>query len=239
MAALADDPNKTWSLPDLVARRVLAEVVHEGDAATGVKDPVVTMGADGYEMWLCCHPLDEPGHEDLARENRRISVQPDLPAPRRIGEAWGSSGIRRQDGRRQLHRLHQRESLADGSPARALYGQRPQAGRRRLEGKPPRRVRRGGGGGSGLRHGVGAGAKLREARQDRLKLDLRTGQWPAVLREHRPGDHGLQRRGRSHGGKQTQAKSPEAETSRSHDGRWVTGSCSGSRRCRCRFPGRH
>ena len=40
-------------LPTGVRRRV-----HEGDRDTAVKDPVVTVGADGYEMWLCCHPLD-------------------------------------------------------------------------------------------------------------------------------------------------------------------------------------
>ena len=47
------------ALPDGVRRRV-----HGGDRHTGVKDPVITVGDDGYEMWLCCHPLDEPGHED-------------------------------------------------------------------------------------------------------------------------------------------------------------------------------
>lgn len=40
------------------------QVVLPGDDAVAVKDPVVTHGADGWEMWLCCHPLTEPGHED-------------------------------------------------------------------------------------------------------------------------------------------------------------------------------
>ena len=39
-------------------------VVHPGSAAVGVKDPVVLVGDDGWWMWLCCHPLDLPGHED-------------------------------------------------------------------------------------------------------------------------------------------------------------------------------
>jgi len=35
-----------------------------GDAAIGVKDPVVQVDADGCRMWVCCHPLDVPGAED-------------------------------------------------------------------------------------------------------------------------------------------------------------------------------
>ena len=39
-------------------------VVLPGDDATAVKDPVVLADADGWRMWLCCHPLTEPGAED-------------------------------------------------------------------------------------------------------------------------------------------------------------------------------
>lgn len=39
-------------------------VVLPGDEATAVKDPVVRAVDDGWEMWLCCHPLTEAGHED-------------------------------------------------------------------------------------------------------------------------------------------------------------------------------
>jgi hypothetical protein len=35
-----------------------------GDAATGVKDPVVRVDPDGWHLWVCCHPLDVPGDED-------------------------------------------------------------------------------------------------------------------------------------------------------------------------------
>ncbi|WP_314177709.1 hypothetical protein [Streptomyces winkii] len=38
--------------------------VFEGDARTAVKDPVVRRRGAGWEAWLCCHPLDEPGAED-------------------------------------------------------------------------------------------------------------------------------------------------------------------------------
>ena len=39
-------------------------VVFPGDASVGVKDPVVRRRGDGWEAWICCHPLDEPGEED-------------------------------------------------------------------------------------------------------------------------------------------------------------------------------
>jgi hypothetical protein len=35
-----------------------------GDEQTGVKDPVVQRGEDGWRAWVCCHPLDVPGEED-------------------------------------------------------------------------------------------------------------------------------------------------------------------------------
>ena len=30
----------------------------------GIKDPVVRRDGAGWQAWLCCHPLDEPGEED-------------------------------------------------------------------------------------------------------------------------------------------------------------------------------
>jgi hypothetical protein len=41
-----------------------AVTVLPGDERTGVKDPVVRRVADGWEAWVCCHPLDVPGEED-------------------------------------------------------------------------------------------------------------------------------------------------------------------------------
>jgi hypothetical protein len=35
-----------------------------GDEVTGVKDPVIRRGADGWHAWICCHLLDVPGEED-------------------------------------------------------------------------------------------------------------------------------------------------------------------------------
>jgi hypothetical protein len=65
-------------LPHGERRLVLA-----GDEHTAVKDPVVTTGPDGWEMWLCCHPLGEPGHED--RMTTRRLTSPD-------GLAWTDRG---------------------------------------------------------------------------------------------------------------------------------------------------
>lgn len=40
------------------------QVVLPGDGSVAVKDPVVTRTPAGWEMWLCCHPLTDPGEED-------------------------------------------------------------------------------------------------------------------------------------------------------------------------------
>jgi hypothetical protein len=39
-------------------------VVLPGTDAQAVKDPVVMVDGSGWRMWVCCHPLTEPGHED-------------------------------------------------------------------------------------------------------------------------------------------------------------------------------
>ena len=41
-----------------------SHTVFPGDDRTAVKDPIVRRGSDGWEAWLCCHPLDVPGAED-------------------------------------------------------------------------------------------------------------------------------------------------------------------------------
>ncbi|MCD4524164.1 hypothetical protein [Nocardioides sp. cx-173] len=59
------------SVEDLPSGR--RQVVLAGDAHTGVKDPVVTAVDGGWEMWLCCHPLDDPGQEDRMTTRRLTS----------------------------------------------------------------------------------------------------------------------------------------------------------------------
>jgi hypothetical protein len=46
-----------------------------GDERLAVKDPVVHAGPDGWRMWVTCHPLDVPGHED--RMTSRLATSPD------------------------------------------------------------------------------------------------------------------------------------------------------------------
>jgi hypothetical protein len=62
--------SKHWWVDSLTAPTVEdlpaghQQVVLPGDEHTAVKDPVIVKGADGWHLWLCCHPLDDPGHED-------------------------------------------------------------------------------------------------------------------------------------------------------------------------------
>jgi hypothetical protein len=39
-------------------------VVLPGDAKTGVKDPVIRRQNGSWQMWVCCHPLADPGDAD-------------------------------------------------------------------------------------------------------------------------------------------------------------------------------
>ncbi|MDQ3889192.1 MAG: hypothetical protein M3312_01395 [Actinomycetota bacterium] len=52
----ADDPD---ALANTDARTVFS-----GDETTAVKDPIVQRAGGGWQAWLCCHPLDDPGEED-------------------------------------------------------------------------------------------------------------------------------------------------------------------------------
>jgi hypothetical protein len=64
-------------------------MVLPGDDAMAVKDPVIEWSLDGdgrprWEMWLCCHPLTEPGHED--RMATRLLHSAD-------GLRWSDAGV--------------------------------------------------------------------------------------------------------------------------------------------------
>lgn len=59
-------------------------VVLPGGDRVGVKDPVVLRDADGWRLWLCCHPLDVAGAED--RMTTRYLTSPD-------GLAWTDRGL--------------------------------------------------------------------------------------------------------------------------------------------------
>jgi hypothetical protein len=70
VCAAEREPSKHWRIDLLEAREpeLLAtaepRTVFPGDDRTGVKDPLVHRTADGWEAWICCHPLDEPDEED-------------------------------------------------------------------------------------------------------------------------------------------------------------------------------
>lgn len=49
-------------------------IVLAGDSVTGVKDPVILVRGGEWQMWLCCHPLGEPGHEDRMSTRHLVSA---------------------------------------------------------------------------------------------------------------------------------------------------------------------
>lgn len=59
------------------------QVVLAGDDRTAVKDPVIARRGEEWEMWLCCHPLADPGQEDRMTTRRLTS---------RDGLAWTDAG---------------------------------------------------------------------------------------------------------------------------------------------------
>jgi len=55
-----------------------------GSDEEAVKDPVVLVDESGWRMWVCCHPLTEPGHED--RMTTRLASSDD-------GLSWQWQGV--------------------------------------------------------------------------------------------------------------------------------------------------
>ena len=82
--------SKHWWIEALDAERVAdlpsgrRTVVLAGDDHWAVKDPVIRRSADGWQMWVCCHPLDEVGHED--RMVTRYATSSD-------GLVWRDQGV--------------------------------------------------------------------------------------------------------------------------------------------------
>lgn len=84
--------SKHWWVDSLTAPTVESlasghrQLVLPGDAQVAVKDPVVqhpTRAGEEWVMWLCCHPLTEPGHEDRMTTRRLTSTD---------GLAWTDRG---------------------------------------------------------------------------------------------------------------------------------------------------
>jgi hypothetical protein len=64
-------PSKHWWIDALDADNPAglatadAATIFPGDERVGVKDPIVHRRPDGgWEAWICCHPLEEPGQDD-------------------------------------------------------------------------------------------------------------------------------------------------------------------------------
>jgi len=49
-------------------------VVLPGDPRLAVKDPVILVDGREWQMWVCCHPLDDPGHEDRMSTRHLVST---------------------------------------------------------------------------------------------------------------------------------------------------------------------
>jgi hypothetical protein len=59
-------------------------LVLAGDDQWAVKDPVIIKAPDGWRMWVCCHPLADPGQEDRMITRYATSVD---------GLRWRDQGV--------------------------------------------------------------------------------------------------------------------------------------------------
>jgi hypothetical protein len=93
-----------------------------GTDTVAVKDPVITREDDGWHMWLCCHPLTDPGAED--RMTTRLLRSTDGLSWTDRGEVLaGRTGEWDARGARVTAVLPRRE----GEPLTVLYDGRPDA----------------------------------------------------------------------------------------------------------------
>jgi hypothetical protein len=74
-------------------------LVLAGDHQWAVKDPVIIRGPEGLRMWVCCHPLTNPGREDRMITRYLTSVdglywQDQGVALRGMPGSWDARGTR-------------------------------------------------------------------------------------------------------------------------------------------------
>lgn len=111
-------------------------IAFAGDGHTGVKDPVIRRLGDGWQAWICCHPLDDPGEEDrmttayATSENGRTWTTHGTVLAGRQG-TWDARGTRvtavladgcaSYDGRANKdENFHERTGLASRQPSGEL-----------------------------------------------------------------------------------------------------------------------
>jgi hypothetical protein len=108
------DADRPEELPG--GRRTL---VLAGDEHMGVKDPVLLRSGDRWQMWVCCHPLTQPGEED--RMTTGYATSSDGLAWTMHGEVLrGTSGSWDQRGARVV-------TVLDRQPLTVLYDGRASA----------------------------------------------------------------------------------------------------------------
>lgn len=109
-------------LPSARRRPVLA-----GSAALGVKDPVLRRTGAGWQMFVCCHPLDVPAAED--RMTTRLATSPDgLDWTDRGAVLTPTAGSWDARGARITALLPDPAAGDDDLPALVTYDGRPDAG---------------------------------------------------------------------------------------------------------------
>jgi len=120
--------SKHWWVDSLTAPTVEGlpagrqQVVLPGDDRVALKDPVIETPrgpGEQWVMWLCCHPLTEPGHEDRMTTRRLTSAD---------GLAWTDRGevLAGRPGHWDA-RGARVTTVLPGSPLTVLYDGRPDA----------------------------------------------------------------------------------------------------------------
>jgi hypothetical protein len=94
-------------------------MVLTGDGTLAVKDPVILHDVEGWHMWVCCHPLSEPGQEDRMSTWYATSID---------GIAWSMRGEVLRGRRGAWDARGTRVTAVIGTdPLTVLYDGRPTA----------------------------------------------------------------------------------------------------------------
>ena len=143
--------SKHWWVDSLTAPTVECcppvdrQVVLPGDERVAVKDPVIqhpTRTGEEWVMWLCCHPLTEPGHEDRMT-TRRLTSPDGLGGPTSGEVLAGRPGHWDARGARVTAVSRPTPSSTTAAPTPSPTGTRPPASRAGTLVSPgPRRHRR-------------------------------------------------------------------------------------------------